>query len=150
MSDRVVGRLADQWAEDLWDGIIAAVARNTSKKEIQRFLDGILSKRERKVLLRRIAILTLVRSGKSYKEIGRVLWASPQTVSAIKKNFLSKTSSYKGYKLSRQNKSGVASAEFSNSPIVDFIIEFLSLPIKVMEAFSRKGMGVTMRDNFER
>ena len=37
MSDQVVGRLADQWAEDLWDGIIAAVARNTSKKEIQDF-----------------------------------------------------------------------------------------------------------------
>ncbi|MEK7654595.1 MAG: Trp family transcriptional regulator [Patescibacteria group bacterium] len=141
-SDRLVGRLADEWSERLWESILGGVARSQSRKEIKFFLESILSDSERKLLLRRLAILALLRSGKSYKEIGRILWVSPQTVSTIKKNFLDKKGQYKSYRKSRPTMKHATRHEPLSSTAIDAIFTFLGIPFQVFEAFFAKGIGV--------
>ncbi len=143
MSDKVVGRSADEWSEFLWSKVLAGIVGSKSRQDVQKFLESILSARERKFLLRRLAILALLRSGKSYKEIGRILWVSPQTVSAIKKNFSGKAGQYKSHRKFNLMKKRATSPPPISSPAIDFIFAFLSIPVKVFEAFLIPGIGVT-------
>ena len=43
-------------------------------------------------------MISLVKSGKSYREIGEILWMSPQTIRTAKKNILGSFGNYKSYK----------------------------------------------------
>ncbi|MEK7192226.1 MAG: Trp family transcriptional regulator, partial [Patescibacteria group bacterium] len=74
------------------------VAKTKSKNEVKRILENLISEDEKKMMLRRLAILALVQAGKSYQEIGEILWVSPQTISTVKKNSLGLMSNYKSYR----------------------------------------------------
>jgi len=50
---------------------------------------------EKKRIANRVAVLALVRGGKSYRKIGEILWTSPVTVSTIKKNYWDQSGHYK-------------------------------------------------------
>lgn len=140
--EKLIGRSADEWSEKLWERILEGVANSRSKKEVQKFLESILSERERTFLLRRLAILALIQSGKSYKEIGEILWVSPQTVSTIKKNFSGNTGRYRGHKKLKGGARNKRGESVTSSVTIDFIFNFLSIPVKVFEAFLTKGIGV--------
>ena len=58
-----------------------------------KILNSLLSVDEKGMIAKRLAAVKLIRLGKSYKEIGKILWMSPSTVSAIKKS-MSNTTSY--------------------------------------------------------
>lgn len=75
-----------EWEGAIWPGFLEDIKRADSKKKIARLLDNILSSNEKKLISKRLAALTLIRAGASYKEIGRILWISPSTVSALKKS----------------------------------------------------------------
>jgi len=51
-------------------------------------LDAIVTSYERHNIIMRAAVADRVNAGKSYTDIGRELWLSPQTISAIKKGLL--------------------------------------------------------------
>ena len=103
--DQLRGKEAEQWTEFLWDELLTKLSDLKSKKELKRALESLTSEHERKTILRRLAVNALVRSGKSYRKIGEVLWIAPQTISAVKKNSFNMTSSYRSYRSSpRQSK----------------------------------------------
>jgi len=63
------------WERACWRKVI------TSK----RLLNVFTTSSERHDMIMRIATMNAIRSGKSYKQIGKELWLSPQTISSIKK-----------------------------------------------------------------
>jgi len=65
----------------------------SSSERTARILNSLLSVDEKGMIAKRLAAVKLIRLGKSYKEIGKILWMSPSTVSAIKKS-MSNTTSY--------------------------------------------------------
>jgi len=75
-----------------WLKLCENIEKSSSKGTI-KVLNSLLSMSEKGMIAKRLAAVSLIRSGKSYREIGRILWMSPSTVSAIKKN-MGKTTSY--------------------------------------------------------
>ncbi len=143
---KLIGRTADDWAEKLWDRLLEKISQSKSKNEIKKVLENILSFNEKKILLRRLAILALVRSGKSYQEIEEALWVSPQTISVIKKGYASQSGQYQSDRSMRKNKGSGSSKNSKDNTkdyaIEDFILNFIGFPMKFWEAFSAKGIGV--------
>ncbi len=59
-------------------------------------LNALTTPRERHDLVMRTAVIERIHSGKSYREIGKELWCSPQTISSIKKALYEKK--YRSYR----------------------------------------------------
>lgn len=66
------------------------LARISSAKEIERFLSALLTAREKKQMVGRVMAASLLRQGRSYREIGEATWLSPTTISAVRKSLLAK------------------------------------------------------------
>lgn len=71
---------------DVWSKFLGNIEKADSKKEIAELLDKLLSSNEKILISKRLAAVALIKGGKSYREIGKILWISPGTVSAIKKS----------------------------------------------------------------
>lgn len=84
-----------EWQEFLWDRFLNKIIQAKSKEQARKVLDKFFSAYEKELVAKRLAALALIREGKNYREIGRVLWLSPATISALKKNVLSGSSAYK-------------------------------------------------------
>ncbi len=125
---KLSGKSAEEWQEALWDKLIDELSKLKTKQELKNVIEKLISDYERKFILRRLATATLVRQGISYKEIGETLWISPSTISAIKKNILSRGASYKGTRALKKTKSdGVAgSTPSSSNKAIDFIEQAIS------------------------
>ncbi len=65
----------EQWENACWRKIL----------ESKELLSLLITSHERRDLVRRVAAMNMLVSGKSYREIGNELWVSPQTISVIKK-----------------------------------------------------------------
>ena len=85
MEEGLKSRSRKEWSEDSWRGFLNSVEKADSKKRVTELLDTILSDSEKKLISKRLAALRLIEAGVSYKAIGRKLWMSPSTVSALKK-----------------------------------------------------------------
>lgn len=94
----LIGRSAEKWSDLLWDKFLDKLSKAKSKKELRLMLEKLLAEGEKKMVARRLAVIALLRSGKSYQEIGEILWISPNTVSTIKKNILGNIENYKSYR----------------------------------------------------
>lgn len=84
-----------EWKDFLWDKFLDRVAKTKTKQEAGDFLNALFSEYEKETIIRRLAALALIRSGKGVREIGRVLWMSTGTIGAIKKNFFLRSKAYK-------------------------------------------------------
>lgn len=115
-----------------------------SRHELRAILDSLLAEDERKMILRRLAIMALIKQGAAYREIGKILWVSPATISAIKKNLFIK-GPHKSHRLVYKNKEDFSS--LTNNSMLSFPDNFLTAISFVIEglikAFSTKGLGVT-------
>jgi len=89
-----------EWEQYIWKEILEKLAGAKSKKEISAILSRLLSSYEKKMMIRRFIAMRLIRSGRTYREIGEILWVSPTTISAIKKNLLLAN----GYQSSRRHR----------------------------------------------
>ena len=78
---------------------------------------------ERHGLVMRAAVEACLAVGKSYREIGRELWASPQTVSTIKKSFRKET--YRSY--FQRSKTERKKRVYSSSKSEDRVVSTKSL-----------------------
>lgn len=98
-NNRLMGKAAEQWQEQLWEKLINKITAAKSPKATKLILENLISDYEKKMILRRLAVTGLVRTGKTYQEIGEILWMSPQTISTMKKNLLgNRNNNYKSYK----------------------------------------------------
>jgi len=92
-----MNRVAQEQAETLWDEFLTKLSALKSKEEIKSVLEKLISQDEKTMMLRRLTAVALIKSGKSYREIGEILWLSPNTISTIKKNLLGSHKNYKSY-----------------------------------------------------
>lgn len=74
------------WEEKIWKKFLEDIEDAGHDHKTAKFLDNILTTSEKKIISKRLAALVLIKSGKSYRDIGKMLWISPATVSALKKS----------------------------------------------------------------
>jgi|SRR3989344_2735392 len=77
-----------EWENHIWSQFLEYAEKVGAKGKLKIFLDNLLSASEKKIIVKRLAALNLIQAGKTYKEIGEILWTSPNTVSALKKSIL--------------------------------------------------------------
>jgi len=78
------------WEGYLWETVLENIARLNTERELKSFLNSLLSEAEKKNISRRLIVFSLLKQGKTYREIGEILWISPGTISAIKKSLINK------------------------------------------------------------
>ncbi len=123
------------WEEKIWQNFLENIESSGYKHKTAEFLDDILSPNEKKIIAKRLAALSLIESGKSYKEIGKILWISPSTISALRKTILEakKYRSSRYYSAMSRSDKGKKIPGLPPSTILDYWAS-LSLPSK-----TRKG-----------
>lgn len=75
-----------EWEDFLWDKLLVELSESKTKEKIEETLKKIIGNHERRLLLRRLTAMLLLQEGLNYREIGEILWLSPNTISTIKKN----------------------------------------------------------------
>ncbi|MEK7174056.1 MAG: Trp family transcriptional regulator [Patescibacteria group bacterium] len=73
-----------EWEVAAWRALISQCAALRGE-ELRVILELITSPYERRTVTLRAAVIPLLHAGMSYRDIGRVLWVSPQMISSIKK-----------------------------------------------------------------
>lgn len=125
------------WEEKIWLKFLEDIGNAGHSHKTIKFLNSILTANEKKLISKRLAALALIRSGKSYKEVGRILWISPSTVSGLKKSI---------YSVYKSNRSRATDSKCGNkkkikeippSTILDYWAS-LPLPSKTYHKHNRK------------
>lgn len=77
-----------EWEVFIWEKIVENLSQVKSRKELSNLLKNILTINEKRMIIKRSTAISLIRQGKSYRAISEILWISPGTISAIKKNLI--------------------------------------------------------------
>lgn len=134
-----------EWQDDVWRLFL----KEFSDQKFRNLADTIFSAYEKKLIINRIAAVSLIREGVGTQEIARLLWLSRSTISAIKNSLFSKSVNYgsqrsfKGLGRNTRKLSGKAikiSEPFHFLDGVD-LLEILKNPPRP------KGLGVTRRSD---
>lgn len=80
-----------EWGESAWLNFLKDIKKTKSEKKLKELLNVLISAKEKNFIIRRLMAVYLIKKGKSYKEIGDILWISPTTISAIKKSIFKKS-----------------------------------------------------------
>lgn len=91
-----------EWEEYAWKQIAADLFKSKSELEMEALLDTFFASDEKKRAIKRAATISLLKQGAKYRDIEKLLWVSPSTVSAIKKSLREKVGYVSNYE--RQNK----------------------------------------------
>jgi len=88
-----------EWENYLWKEFLKRV----NDKKLELFLNNLLTNQEKRNIIRRLATISLFKKGMNYRQIGEILWLSPNTISSIKKSI--GNGEYKSYfEISKKNK----------------------------------------------
>ncbi|KKU83794.1 MAG: hypothetical protein UY12_C0030G0002 [Parcubacteria group bacterium GW2011_GWA2_47_8b] len=138
-----MGRSANKWSEQLWGKLLDGILKLNNGREAKRIFEKLVSEDEKKMIIKRLAAITLIRAGKSYREIGKILWLSPNTVSTIKKNIFGNHAHYKSYLAfyGGPTRWSHINSKSEKSLNID-LAEIISLAGKIFEPFLIKGLGV--------
>ena len=82
----------------IWKRLTGELARISSPSEMERALAALTTAYEREQIIKRTFAIKLLKEGKSYNEIGRILWLSPTTISALKKSVRGGAGYVSGYR----------------------------------------------------
>ncbi len=115
-----------EWEVLIWENFVSGLSEK-SKEEIKSILGSYLSRQEKKNVVYRLSAIDLLKEGKSYREIGQILWLSPQTISAIKKSSVGKMNDYKSYRSATRQKK---------------VWSGLPQPQKPEKQYRRRGIGI--------
>lgn len=85
-----------EWEEFVWLEFLQNLNKTKSIQQFKEILESVLSEKEKRLIIKRIIAAFLISQGRSYREMGDILWLSHNTISAIKKGLLKK-SAYRGY-----------------------------------------------------
>ncbi len=124
------------WEEKIWKKFLEEIEDSGSRRETSKFLDSILTENEKKIISKRLVALALVRSGKSYREIGRLLWISPCTISALSKviNEIESYQSDRQFRTKRKSERRKRLKELPSPTILDY---WASLPLPSKSGFRK-------------
>src|SRR3989344_6778020 len=89
-----------EWSDYVWRRLL----KDIKNPALSAALDSLLSSYEKNIIINRFAAVTLIKDGQSYREIGRELWLSSNTVRSLKKVLENNSAKeYQSYRL-RSNK----------------------------------------------
>ncbi len=114
-----------EWEESVWNIFLENIEKSENRKQMKEFLNNLLTAKEKKFLVKRLIAIALIKEGKTYREIGEILWISPSTISAIKKSINNRSiyqSSRNFNKKINSNKKRMKGV--SESTIIDYLINF--------------------------
>ncbi len=107
--------------------------KSLKKPGLEILLNKILSQYEKNLIANRLAAISLIKQGKSYKEIGEELWLSPSTIRSLKSIMAnSNTEEYQTYRqvkrVAREKIEGEKKDVFipESSPFFDAIDTFFN------------------------
>jgi len=80
--------------EKVWQEFLNKLRHAISSKNSEEVLETLLSSYEKKELARRLAIISLLNEGKTYRRISEILGVSHQTIRAVKKCVLENSSKF--------------------------------------------------------
>ena len=80
--------------EKVWQEFLEKMKQAVSSKNIGGVLEIVLSSYEKKELMRRLAIISFLNEGKTYRKISEILGVSHQTIRAVKKCVLENSSKF--------------------------------------------------------
>lgn len=69
-----------EWEKFIWGKFLKSIKDIDSNKGLGKLLDSVLSENEKRLIIKRMVAISLIRQGKTYKEIGEILWISPETI----------------------------------------------------------------------
>ena len=80
--------------EKAWQEFLNKLKHAISSKNSGEVLETLLSSYEKKELVRRLAVVSLLSKGKTYRKISEILGVSHQTIRAVKKCVLENSSKF--------------------------------------------------------
>jgi len=95
-----------EWENCVWETIVSSLADYSSLKDVEKFLAMLVTAHEREQIIKRAATVSLIKQGKSYREIGDILWLSHPTISSVK-NSMTAGGYVSYYERSKNNKKKV-------------------------------------------
>ncbi|PIP30114.1 hypothetical protein COU12_01690 [Candidatus Jorgensenbacteria bacterium CG10_big_fil_rev_8_21_14_0_10_54_38] len=117
-----------KWEGLAWQRFLETAEKAGSERKLNLLLDSVLSASEKRLIVRRLAVMALIGQGRTYREIGRRLWLSPSTVSAIKRGMRGR-SPYRSRRESdreaRKKKRGAEGKPVSAHPMIEY---WLNMP----------------------
>ena len=116
-----------EWELALWEDFLERIERANLQQKIKPLFNSVLSQNEKRLIIRRLAAVSLIRKGKSYKEIGEILWLSPNTISSIKKGLKSGN-----FYRSRESKRKERPVSKNKTGLLSDVIEFIDYWLSVM------------------
>ena len=121
-----------KWEGVVWKKIVGGLADMESERGIEQILDRLMTFYEKQQIIKRASAISLLRQGKTYREIGELLWLSPQTISAIKKSTQTQTNhiSYRtrNKKPVREGKLFLTKKEWRRQHLKEWLDLIFSLP----------------------
>jgi len=75
-----------EWEEFVWKNFVIRIRETKTNEQLEKLLGNVISAREKRFIINRIATISFLKEGKNYREIGELLWVSPVTISAIKRS----------------------------------------------------------------
>jgi uncharacterized protein YerC len=130
----LIGQSADRWAERVWDEFLEKIVKSRTKTEAKKLLGKIISEYEKEDIIRRLAILALIRQGYSYKKIGEILWVSPQTISGIKKSIMGGEEFYRSQRSLRKKEKYRGNQVYKKSIVSDSLEALLLICTGIITA----------------
>ncbi|MCX6702818.1 MAG: Trp family transcriptional regulator [Candidatus Wolfebacteria bacterium] len=94
----------EEWEDFVWERFISDL-RKSQKEKLVEFFNHLVTVDEKRMFAKRFIAIVLIKEGKSYKDIGKVLWISPSTVRALKKVFLENSDYQSNYEYYKNKKS---------------------------------------------
>ncbi len=96
-----------EWSDAVWHKLL----KDIKNPSLSVALDSLLGAYEKQIIVNRLAALSLIKDGKTYKQIGEELWLSPTTISSLKKtlanNFSKEYQSQRAIKNKRNKQNAV-------------------------------------------
>lgn len=127
-----------EWERALWRDFLRKAGFH---KKAKALLNSILTENEKKLIIKRLVAVSLLRKGKTYREIGEILWLSPSTISSIKKG-LKSGRIYRSRSQKDKRDKSKNTRKKSVGKIEDWLIEFvdyLDYWLSVMPPISGRG-----------
>ena len=117
-----------EWEEYAWNKFLKKLASLKSDEVLKVVLESVITPKERQIIMKRVAVLDLIVKGKSYREMGNILWISPSTISAIKKDIGNKTG-YRGRKEVLDEPGSDKKISIAAEFIKGFFMELIDMPL---------------------
>ena len=124
-----------EWEEFIWQKFTERLKNTKTSEQLKEILESVLGSREKNFMIKRLIAIALISQNKTYREIGEIIWLSPNTISSVKKNLFRK-SIYSGYKKSdikfyKNNKKKISKKEWADAAL-DLLNLFDRIPLPPM------------------